>query len=65
MTARLISLNASIIAKTAARDKFISNQADYFNHVNLIFSNFEYELVMYDEQEYFKKFNDDEFFYPY
>jgi hypothetical protein len=30
-----------------------------------LFEAFEFELVIYDEQEYFKKYNDDEFFYPY
>jgi hypothetical protein len=33
--------------------------------VNNLFGAFEFELVMYDEQEYFKKYNDDDFFYPY
>jgi hypothetical protein len=33
--------------------------------VNELFSEFEFELVIYDEVEYFKKYTDPDFFYPY
>ena len=54
-----------IAFKTKQKDKFQSNIVAYKNHVNNLFGAFEFELVMYDEQEYFKKYNDDDFFYPY
>ena len=65
MTNYLLSVQDEITFKTSQKEKFASNQIAYKNHVNNLFGAFEFELVMYDEQEYFKKYNDDEFFYPY
>lgn len=38
---------------------------DYEQYINGIFQEFEFELVIYDEVEYFKKYTHEEFFYPY
>ena len=34
-------------------------------YIDGIFKEFEFELVIYDEVEYFKKYTHEEFFYPY
>ena len=65
MTKILQQAEAEIAFKTTQKEKFQSNIVAYKNHVNNLFGAFEFELVMYDEQEYFKKYNDDDFFYPY
>jgi hypothetical protein len=38
---------------------------EYERYINGIFQEFEFELVIYDEVEYFKKYTHEEFFYPY
>lgn len=38
---------------------------NFKNYINDLFTEFEFELVVYDEVEYFKKYNNPEFFYPY
>ena len=35
------------------------------SYINGLFSEFEFELVIYDEVEYFKKYTNPEFDYPY
>lgn len=65
MTRILQQAEAEIAFKTKQKEKFQTNIVAYKNHVNNLFGAFEFELVMYDEQEYFKKYNDDDFFYPY
>jgi hypothetical protein len=38
---------------------------DFEEHINNLLSEFDYELVIYDEVEYFKNYKDPEFDYPY
>ena len=45
--------------------EFESNQVSYIEYINSLFSTIEFELVLYDEVEYFKNYNDPEFDYPY
>jgi hypothetical protein len=43
----------------------MSNQESYEEYINEIFGTIKFELVLYDEVEYFKNYNDPEFNYPY
>ena len=51
--------------KTTQMEKFQENFSSFEAYINDLFSEFEYELVVYDEVEYFKKYTHPEFYYPY
>ena len=44
---------------------FEEHMDDFTDYINGILEQFSFELVIYDEVEYFKKYNHPEFFYPY
>ena len=46
-------------------DTFAENVVNYTAYIDNIFSKIEFELVLYDEVEYFKQYDDPEFNYPY
>jgi hypothetical protein len=43
----------------------MENAEKFDEYINELFEQFEFELNTYDEVEYFKKYNDPEFNYPY
>lgn len=45
--------------------KFAQVQEEYREYIDALFSEIEFELVLYDEVEYFKKYDNSEFDYPY
>lgn len=48
------------------KTNFFKDHMDAFeDYINSLFQEFEFELVIYDEIEYFKNYRDPEFFYPY
>ena len=51
--------------KKSQKDLFQYNNGKFTEHINSLFKAFEFELVAYDEVEYFKKYNNPEFNYPY
>ena len=44
---------------------WVENLNNFIEYVDTDFQNLEFQLVMYDEVEYFKKYNNPEFNYPY
>ena len=61
----LASYESLITTYTEMNSKFTSNQEAYVSYIDEIFSEIEFELVLYDEVEYFKNYNHPEFNYPY
>jgi hypothetical protein len=54
-----------LIFKESQKQNFKDAFSGFETHINNLFSEFEYELVMYDEVEYFKKYTHPEFYYPF
>jgi hypothetical protein len=53
------------LRKELQGETFVENTRAFDEYINSLFENFELELNVYDEVEYFKPYNNPGFNYPY